>query len=505
MKRKDIRGRKRFMGSGDSGNDEKMKGMALALGMLLCATGWAGPVYQATGIKICEVNTHSCIVWTRLTRNEQPAAVDGPLPEVTYGGRKRNENIEDRPDIIPLVVFPENATVENLQGAAPGVPGQTRVLYRNEGEKGWQETPWSEVDPQKDFTRQQELRNLEAGRKYEVKVEGRGSEKEKVSSMTLGKFRTAPAADVGQPVKFAVVSCQDYFDRDLPQEGWKIHRAILSLDPDFFIHTGDNLYYDSWAKTLPLARWMWQQLNGMPTQKNLTQNMATYFMKDDHDAWMNDCFPTMKTKFMGDFTFAEGLGVFREQVGMGEKTYRTVRWGKDLQIWMAEGRDFRSPNDMQDGPRKSIWGEEQKKWFKDSVAASDATFRILISPTPLVGPDRDNKSDNHANKVFGHEGVELREFCSKQKNMLVICGDRHWQYFSIDPKTGLKEFGSGATTDAHAAGWPKDRKDPEQVYVKVVGGFLEGSVDRKDGKARLSLRHHGVDGAVLHEEVIAAQ
>jgi len=36
----------------------------------------------------------------------------------------------------------------------------------------------------------------------------------------------------------------------------------------------------------------------------------------------------------------------------------------------------------------------------------------------------------------------------------------------------------------------------------VVGGFLEGFVERKDGLAKLMLRHHGVYGAVLHEQNI---
>ena len=70
-----------------------------------------------------------------------------------------------------------------------------------------------------------------------------------------------------------------------------------------------------------------------------------------------------------------------------------------------EGRDYRSPNDMPDGPGKTIWGEEQMAWLKKTAAESDAAFRILISPTPIVGPDRENKRDNHANKVFKHEGA----------------------------------------------------------------------------------------------------
>ena len=70
------------------------------------------------------------------------------------------------------------------------------------------------------------------------------------------------------------------------------------------------------------------------------------------------------------------------------------------------------------------------------MQASDAAYRILISPTPLVGPDRANKGDNHANKQFTHEGNELRSFIASQKNMYVVTGDRHWQYVSVDSKTG---------------------------------------------------------------------
>jgi alkaline phosphatase/alkaline phosphatase D len=69
------------------------------------------------------------------------------------------------------------------------------------------------------------------------------------------------------------------------------------------------------------------------------------------------------------------------------KTYRTHRVSRDLQIWLPENRFYRSPNSMPDGPNKSIWGEEQKQWLKETLVASDATFKILISPTPMIGPD----------------------------------------------------------------------------------------------------------------------
>lgn len=479
---------------------------ALLLASLLPATAEVAgpPVHQATGLKICEVDTDSVIIWTRLTRDPKPVSVDGPLPVITYKGRERGTAAKGRPNTPPVVTFPDGLTVDALQGAAPGVKGQTRVRYRVVGQEKWRFTPWQAVEADRDFTRQHRLTKLTAGTVYEFRVEGRAAPGVPVSSRLTGQFRTAPPAETVTPIRFAVITCQNYYSRDLPARGWKIYDALLALKPDFFVHTGDILYYDNWAKNLALARWMWQQHYGMPTNVRFHRRTASYFMKDDHDTWMNDCYPTMPTAFMGDFTFEQGLAVFREQVGMGEQTYRTFRWGKDLQIWLVEGRDFRSANDAPDGPDKTIWGAEQKAWFKRTVEASDATFRVLISPTPLVGPDRGNKNDNHANKGFTHEGNELRAFCAA-RNMVVLCGDRHWQYASVDATTGLREFGCGPTTDAHAGGWPTDQKEPEHLYVNVVGGFLEGEVARREGRPVLTFRHRSVNGDVLHEAVLPAK
>src|SRR5690606_9388247 len=103
------------------------------------------------------------------------------------------------------------------------------------------------------------------------------------------------------------------------------------------------------------------------------RNGSTYWLKDDHDTLNNDSWPG---ETMGQFTFAEGQEIFRQQAPMADgPSYRTFRWGRDLQLWFTDGRDFRSPNNMPDGPEKSIWGREQKEWFKRTVKQSDATWK----------------------------------------------------------------------------------------------------------------------------------
>ena len=189
-------------------------------------------------------------------------------------------------------------------------------------------------------------------------------------------------------------------------------------------------------------------------------------MKDDHDTLMNDCW-TGQT--YGDLTWEQGLAIFREQFPMGEKPYRTVRWGKDLQIWMLEGRDFRSPNNIPDGPEKTILGAEQKKWLFETMRASDATFRILISPTPILGPDRDDKNDNLANKGFTHESDEVRAILNTLPATYVICGDRHWQYVSREKEGSVTEFSCGPGSDSHAEGFSMKNRTPEQRRLPLCG------------------------------------
>jgi alkaline phosphatase D len=121
---------------------------------------------------------------------------------------------------------------------------------------------------------------------------------------------------------------------------------------------------------------------------------------------------------------------------------------------------------------------------------------VLFSPTPIVGPDRANKNDNHANNGFKHEGDEARKWFRENvpDNFFVICGDRHWQYHSVHPETGLNEFSIGAASDEHAGGSPGENKKYHRFH-RVKGGFVSVAVGAKG----IAFRHHDVHGKVVHE------
>jgi len=439
-------------------------------------------VYMANGIKTGEVRQHSAIVWTRLTKHKE-------------------RNINGIAFTKDAEAVPEGHILDDMEGSVPGKSGKVRVTYWQEGSRDQAEsTSWKPVDSQADFTRQFQLSGLRAGATYKLKVEGRGNEGTEPSCTINGSFKTAPDSSVPAPVLFTVVTCQEYPRRDDPQNGHKIYDVMRKLGPDFLVHTGDIEYYDRpfpYAKNQELARFKWNRIYSMPFQRAFHKVTTSYFIKDDHDTLKDDCWPGQT---YGDLTWAQGLAIFREEVPMGEKTYRTIRWGRDLQIWIVEGRDFRSPNKMPDGPEKTIWGKEQKQWFFDTVRKSDATYRILISPTPLVGPDRANKNDSYANKGFTYEGNEIREFIGSQKNMCVINGDRHWQYVSVDPKTGVREYGCGPSSDIHAGGYSLSMRTPMHRYLRIKGGFLAVKVERVNGEPTITFRHYGPDGKIYNED-----
>ena len=123
---------------------------------------------------------------------------------------------------------------------------------------------------------------------------------------------------------------------------------------------------------------------------------------------------------------------------------------------------------------------------------------------PFVGPDAPDKYDSHVNEAWATESRELHEFLVEH-DMIVICGDRHWQYVSVDDETGLREHSTGAASDAHAGGWTQGDVRPEQRYLNVVGGFLSVTADRRDATPTLSLCNHGVDGDVLFEDILTAE
>jgi len=409
-----------------------------------------------------------------------------------------------------------------VNGDLPGVAGVGRFEVSTDSE--FVEpmlTDWLEAVAPTDFIVKVLVDGLTPDTEYFYRLVY-GLTQEMTDTGPTRSFRTLAGAGIAREASFVAVTGMNYHrfygdpdrqytgpDRDL---GYPALEVMLALRPDFFVATGDNVYYDipyeGRAETAPTMRRKWHEQLAQPRFIDLFAVVPTYWEKDDHDYRYND------TDNTTDAPPLPGLGrqIFLEQVPVVDPfdldpvTYRTHRVSRDLQIWLTEGRDYRSSNMMDPGPDKTLWGERQRTWLQRTLLESDATFKILISPTPLIGPDDADqagrpaenhdpvKRDNHSNQQgFRAERDEffawLLENDFLDKNFYIVCGDRHWQYHSRHPN-GLEEFSTGAIIDANSrVGRPPgdpNSNDPdaliEQLYTydEPTGGFLHVAVSHRD-------------------------
>ncbi len=428
----------------------------------------------------------------------------------------------------------------------PGYQGS--VLFSLfEGEQQVGETVSVNTTSEHDFIARVSFTDLKPGTSYRCQTALGGNQKMLLDGPTA-TFKTLYGAETSAAVRFIVVTGMNYAkfhgdDRiDLEQHklennselskpysgpdknlGYPALETILKKQPMFFVGTGDNVYYDTpdnpRAESVTELRQKWHEQFIQPRYKDLFAKVPTYWEVDDHDFRIDD------GDNSGDYdpTPEVARDMMLEQLpyaAQGDanaKTYRTHRVSKELQLWFVEGRIYRSDNAMEDGPEKTIWGKEQKEWLKTTLAESDAAFKILISPTPLVGPDDLRKTDNHTNVGgFQHERDEffawLKESGLAKQNFYIVCGDRHWQYHSVHP-SGIEEFSSGALIDENSRpgrkpGDPKST-DPnaevKQPYSQETasGGFLQIDVEpaKADQSATLAFRWNDEHGELLHEEI----
>ena len=479
---------------------------AVALGLVGSA---ATAAHFASGFQVGEVSQTEALVWARLTAE----------PE------RRWQGVVPHPRMSPtrvLVEFPAIAAGE-WEGAVPGAAGELRVAWGESPDfSAARRTDWAVVGPASDFSHKFRLAGMRPGTRYYLAVEGRAVGAGAVARSASGSFRTAPEPGNWEEVWFAVMTCQLYYQRD-DREGFKIYRAMGNLSPlylstpDFIVRTGDNVYYDRdnpRGNTPELCRLHWQRMFSLPLLREFSRQVPGYWQKDDHDAFFDDCYPGMAAPWIKPLTYDDGARLFREQTPVGDSLYRTFRWGRGLQIWLTESRDFRSPDTAPDSPAKTIWGPEQKAWLKRTLLESDAAFKVLVSPTAIVGPDNPDQADNHANEAYRREGAEFRQWVRDQglANFYILSGDRHWQYVSMDPRTGVREFGCGPAADASVLKGPG--LDPNyHLFYRPGGGFLSAGVRKgtkrvladpqrivvEDGAPILTLRLHDTDGRVVYE------
>jgi alkaline phosphatase D len=471
-----------------------MSARVAALLLLFLPTLAQAEIHAAQGLMAGEVTTDRVLLQTRLTVL--------PGPELDAGG--------DLPGAAGIACFE--------YGTDAGFAGARR-------------TGWLKAEAGGDFLVRARVEGLQPATTYHYRVLA-GTDEASVQPLRSGRFKTLHGAESDAPLHFVMGSCMNYHSfmsgkangggpvtatAEDKRLGYPAFAAMAALQPDFFIGTGDIVYHDhpaaTAARTLPELRRKWHEQFRFPRMVEFFSVTPAFWSKDDHDFRFNDA-------DLGGARLPDaitGIGLFREQMpvhpagDLRSPSYRTHRIHRHVQLWFLEGRDHRSPNAQPDGPDKTLWGREQREWLQRTLKTSNAAWKILITPTPMVGPDRNSKNDNHANlRGYRHEADAFFAWLRDEgiSNVLTFCGDRHWQYHSLHP-LGVEEFSVGALNDENAIRGEKpggkNTTDPEglirqpYLYPKPTGGFLHGRVSTgTEGRAKLEIEFRDDHGEALY-------
>lgn len=232
-----------------------------------------------------------------------------------------------------------------------------------------------------------------------------------------GEFETAPAPDDQAPIRIAFggdVSGQNVC-RDTA-EGIPIAATIEEWDPDVFIGLGDMIYADdlclatgrygnaqvprdaAQAIDLPTFWAHWRYNRDDASLRSLLSGSSYVGVWDDHEV-LNDFGPLTDTRATPPYDpnlhlLPLGRQAFEDYTPLTadpadpHRLHRSLRYGQHLELLVLDTRQYRDANSAVDDPAhpKSMLGEEQLAWLKASLAASTATWKVVVSSVPMSIP-----------------------------------------------------------------------------------------------------------------------
>jgi alkaline phosphatase D len=335
--------------------------------------------------------------------------------------------------------------------------------------------PWT--GEEKDYTAKMALRSLPAGQRifYRVRFENdRGTSSEPV----IGQFKTAARDERDVFFAWSGDTCGQGYGINPDFGGLKTYQSLRLAQPDFFIHSGDNIYADGVIAPemkLPDGR-IWRNITTPEKSKvaetldefrgNYRYNLLDEHVRrchaevpifsqwDDHEV-VNNWYPggmllednRYKVKDVnllakrGRQAFFEYLPLHGDAHG---KVYRSIPRGPLCELFFLDQRTYRGPNTYNrqpvPGSDTEFLGGSQITWLKNALRRSRALWKVICADMPIgiiVGDGKDaegrNKYENGAN---GHgpalgrelETAELLRFLKHEpiRNVFWLTADVHY-------------------------------------------------------------------------------
>lgn len=348
-----------------------------------------------------------------------------------------------------------------------------------------------------------------------------------------GEFVTAPAA--GQAARVHLLWSGDLggggYCRSV-EGGYPIFRTLARGRPDFFLFVGDTIYADHRCKepgAVPGANFVARSLGEFrqrhhynreePAVQEFFRLTSVYAIWDDHEVRNNFAGPSEPLMPVGRRAFLDYWPIVPPEEEP-TRLYRKFRWGRLLEVFILDTRQYRSPNTDVDGPGKTMLGAAQRRWLVENVTASTAVWKLVVSSVPLSipkGPPWGRDSWSNAS-VFGtpQEGgtgfaVErdailgrLRE--GGVKNLVFLVTDVHHAELirhRPTPEWSFHEFVAGPLSAGLGRPRPLDEAlNPRSLFATArVNNFGEIVIEPGTLAARLV----GEDGSTLGGHTIGAE
>ncbi|MCD6014827.1 MAG: Phosphodiesterase/alkaline phosphatase D-like protein [Solirubrobacterales bacterium] len=381
--------------------------VGLTLGVLACVTLAAAPATGATakgfkyGVAAGDVSSNSAILWAKASKSGTAEV------QIVRKGRFAKCDPED-------------------------APGKRRIKAKRSN----------------DNTVEQKVKKLDPDTAYKFRFCMAGGKRSET-----GKFKTAPDSKSKQTISFALAGDQD--SRPLPGEAtpywneFEVWDRIRRQRNHFNVLLGDTIYSDTEVPGYTLADVALTVKQKRQAYKNnlkmrpwaRTRGATAYYAGWDDHEFVNDFAPGENlfplgvgdVEIDGEELYDRGVKAFTEYnpITYRKKTgiYRSVQWGKNLEIFFLDDRSFRSngadylgacdnppgsgdpdvaptaPQSTRDtfsavvpsladppppgclatinDPSRTMLGAKQLAKFTRQVANSTATFKVIFNQVPI--------------------------------------------------------------------------------------------------------------------------
>jgi alkaline phosphatase D len=207
--------------------------------------------------------------------------------------------------------------------------------------------------------------------------------------------------------------------------------------PDLFLFVGDTVYTDHRcslgshvpgadyvAKTLAEFHGKHRYNRADPALQEFFRSTSVFAIWDDHEVRNNFAGPTEPLMPVGlqallDYWPIEG------PAHDPRRLYRAIRWGRHLDIFVLDTRQYRSDQSETDGPAKTMLGSAQREWLLRALAASDATWKLVVTSVPLGQFTGGRYSDSWSNaNLFGYPRATAGGYVYERDTILRFVRDR---------------------------------------------------------------------------------